>query len=392
MFHRRLIIIFQRTCSLACSTCVFSFIRAQRKCSLCFKDKLQSHFRLLFSAGGMWYHESREATRKAEFSFDERNYEKSFYCAMKPGESLLVDFSSFLLFLIHQNFNQCFSFSAIRIGKVFGLFPIEIDSKNPNEIRFKWRALKTFFSIIFIIGSFLTTCVVLKSQTEKGPLTASNIVGIIFFSSCCTISILFFKISQRLRLFMVHWTETESFFTCVEYQLPPKSWTLKKRILVCTILYVFLSTLEHVCYQASEIFNLIYAIQVCKPLKIDFAETFIGRHLSFIVEHIPFRYNHFIGFVLEYLNFSYTFFWNFLDLFIILISIGIKFLFEEFNSMLQNYRGLLVNETVWADIRFHYIKICELLKFINNLMGESIVLACFIDGYFILVQLLNITT
>lgn len=287
---------------------------------------------------------------------------------------------------------QSFIFSAIRVGKVFGLFPIEIDSKNPSKISFKWRSWKTFFSIIFVIGSFLTASFVLKGQMEKGPLTASNIVGIIFYSSCCTISILFFKISQRWKLLMVEWTETESFLTCDEYELPPKSWTLKKRVLICTALYIFLSTLEHVFYQASEIFNQIYAYEVCETLNKNYVQHFIERHLSFIFAHMPFRYNHLIGFLFEYLNYSYTFFWNYVDLFIILISIGIKFLFEKFNWRLQCYRGMVVNETVWADIRFHYVKICELLNYTNNVMGEIIVISCFVDGYFFLVQLLNITT
>lgn len=54
-------------------------------------------------------------------------------------------------------------------------------------------------------------------------------------------------------------------------------------------------------------------------------------------------------------------------------------------------KGLLVNEDVWAEIRYHYVQVYELLHFINTIIGEMLLFACFIDGYFILVQLLNIT-
>lgn len=150
--------------------------------------------------------------------------------------------------------------------------------------------------------------------------------------------------------------------------------------------------LEHVLYQAIEIHKLVYDLEVCKPPDVNFAEVFITRHLKFIIENLPFRYNKLIGFVLEFLNYSYTFFWNFLDLFIILTSFGISFLFEKLNNRLNNLKGLLLNEQRWEEIRFHYVKICELLNSINDKMGEIIAIACFIDGYFILVQLLNITT
>lgn len=99
-----------------------------------------------------------------------------------------------------------------------------------------------------------------------------------------------------------------------------------------------------------------------------------------------------IGFALEYLNFSYTFFWNFLDLLIILISIGIAYLFEKINWRLQNIKRLMVDESVWEEIRVHHVQVTELLNFINGVMGAIIIVAYFIDGYFILLQLLNITT
>jgi gustatory receptor len=191
---------------------------------------------------------------------------------------------------------------------------------------------------------------------------------------------------------MVKWIETESYFSYKDYPMPPESWILKKRIFFSTVLYLFVSTLEHVFYHLSEIYKYVYDVQMCKPEGINLVEAYVFRHLSFIIKHLPFSYNHFIGVGLEYLNFSYTFYWNFLDLFIILISIGMSFLFEKVNWRLQNYKGLLVNQDVWAEIRFHYVKVCELLQICNNKMGAIITIACFIDGYFILVQLLNITT
>lgn len=238
----------------------------------------------------------------------------------------------------------------------------------------------------------MTTSFVLKSQVMQGPLTASNIVGIIFFASCSLISMCFFKIAQNLRKILVQWTHTEAFLSTEDYPLPPNTWKLKKKIFFATFFYLACSNLEHFCYLMSEAVTLAYAFQFCKYSETNYVEIFIHRHLKFSFDNISLRYNHFIGFFLEYLNFSYTLYWSFLDLFIILISIGINFLYKKLHFRMVCMKGLLVNEKIWAEIRFHYVKVCELLQFINGQIGAIIIISSFVDGYFILVQLLNITT
>lgn len=272
------------------------------------------------------------------------------------------------------------------------MFPIDISSKNPQKIIFKWISLRTFFALIFVAGSSITTLAVLKHQMSLGPLTASNIRGVLFFTSCAIICILFFRFSLNFKTIATFWMKTESLFSVINYQFPRASWLLQKKILFCTVFYLTLSTIEHFLFLASEIYKLNHELQFCNKTDVDTVEIFINRHLSFVVKVLPFRYNNFVGLFLEYLNFSYTFFWNFLDLFIILISIGIAFLFEKINCRLSELKGLFVNEDVWAEIRCHHAQVCQLLELINASIGEMLMLACCIDGYFILLQLLNITT
>lgn len=194
-------------------------------------------------------------------------------------------------------------------------------------------------------------------------------------------------------MLMINWMNVEALFLSDEYKLPNSRWSLRKRLLVCTIVYLTFSLLEHAWFLTSDIYKLVKELDVCnKTNSIEFVEYFISRHLEFVIENLPIRYNHFVGFAIEYLNFSYTFYWNFLDLFIILISIGIAFLFEKLNSRLQSYRGQRVDESVWAEVRFHYVEILELLQLVNENLNVMIFLACFIDGYFVLSQLINITT
>lgn len=245
--------------------------------------------------------------------------------------------------------------------------------------------------MIFVFGSSFSATMVFKEQVAAGPITASNIVGVIFFSSCGASCILFFKVAQNFQQLMVKWALTELNFSSLDYKLPTKSWPLRRRLVVVTIVYLGMSTLEHLLYLATEIRKQFYDAEICKPKDVDMLRVFIFQHLPFIFKNIPIKYNHLLGFFFEYLNISYTFFWNFLDLFIILVSIGIAFLFEKINRRVGNFKSLIINVNVWAEIRVHHVQVCELLKYVNVSMGTLLSLSCFIDGYFMLVQLLNIT-
>lgn len=254
--------------------------------------------------------------------------------------------------------------------------------------------------MLTVCTSAITSFYFLRHQTSEGPLTPRNIIGVVFFSSCFYIAvgqivlndfmniilvllqIMFFNITMKWKMLMITWMKTESFLMSDNYELPASKLSLKRRVLICATIYWILSFLEHVFYQSSEMYRLYKEIEVCNSTHTNLAEIFITRHLSFIFKYLPFGYNHILGVALEYLNVSYTFYWNFLDLFIILLSIGIAFLYEKINFRLKSMRGLSVNDSLWEEIRFHHVQISELTKIVNENINEMIITSCFIDGYF----------
>lgn len=190
---------------------------------------------------------------------------------------------------------------------------------------------------------------------------------------------------------MVLWMKTESLLVKDEYQLPKSKWSLKKRMLIFTITYLTLAIVEHVCYQTSEVNLFLFEVAACNRTDYDLVGAYITKHFNNIITELPFRYNNVLGIFLEYLNFSYTFSWNFLNLFIILNSIGIAFLYEQVYQKSQNFKGLLVSEQTWAEIRYQHVQVSELFQIVNMNLNEMLLVACFNDGYFILSQMINIT-
>ena len=90
------------------------------------------------------------------------------------------------------------------------------------------------------------------------------------------------------------------------------------------------------------------------------------------------------------MNFTLTFCWNYMDIFIVVISIGLVTRFSQINYRLEAMYGKGISSVVWHEVRTHYVQICELLEFVDENLATIIILACANDLYFICIQLLNI--
>lgn len=208
---------------------------------------------------------------------------------------------------VQDNHLLSFTYVAIFFAQLFGLFPIDLKPKDPTKLTFKWKSFRSFFSLLTIFTSASTSIFVLHDQITAGPLSARNVIGFIFFSSCCYIAVMMFRTSMKWRTLMVQWMKTESIFTCKSYA-PPKSswchsWPLRRRLLVTSIVYITLAIIEHLWSVTSGLNKIHQELIICnKTTDVDYAELFILMHLNSVLKRMPFKYNHFIGTLLEYYN------------------------------------------------------------------------------------------
>lgn len=336
----------------------------------------------------MWHYKKKKKNVAKFFNFNALNYNNSFYKAIKPGDYIR---SEIMFFMASWN-----NFTAISFAQLFGLFPIDIKPENPAKLDFKWKSIRSLFSLFTILSSATTSLFVLSDQISAGSLSVRNVIGFIFFSSCSYIAILMFRISIKLKAIMIHWMKIEATLKNDACKQPKSSWfrnwTLKRRLLVWTIVYITLAIIEHLWSIASGLYKIHQEVIICKKsTDVDYVKLFVMMHINSVLRRLPYNYNHFMGFFLEYLNFSYTFYWNFLDLFIILTSLGLAHQYETINLRLETFRGLFLDESVWAEIRYQHVQVSELTQFVNSNINEMLIVACFNDGYFILSQMTNIT-
>ena len=114
-------------------------------------------------------------------------------------------------------------------------------------------------------------------------------------------------------------------------------WPMKKKMRIISVVLLTLALAEHLIYFSSFLYDRYKQAQMC-DLKIgDIAGYIITTQMSHVFTEVPF--NLITAVLFEYMNISFTFGWNFMDLFIILVSVGIAYRFQQLNERLEYFHG-----------------------------------------------------
>jgi hypothetical protein len=184
-----------------------------------------------------------------------------------------------------------------------------------------------------------------------------------------------------------YWSEIETVFLEDKYALPPTRWTLKKQTTIISIFLIVASLIEHGLSVSSGLYGAYFIKKKCN-IEENLASYFMENYLNTFVRHVHF--NALTAVYFEYVNISLTFYWNFIDIFLILIGNAIAYRFDQINDRMGFFRGRMISDQVWYDLRKHYTKLDELTHFINEHFGFFLIMACLNGAYFVLIQLLNI--
>jgi gustatory receptor len=309
------------------------------------------------------------------------HFDDSFRFALKPGEFFKTQF-------LNKKFQGFFfPFSALLISQLFGFFPYQnLISNDISKIRFKRSSLRYFYSRVLILNSLTHSILNAYKHISTGPLKPSNFNGVIFYASSTAYCILFHQIDWKY--FFVQWSEHENCFLNEKYKHPPSTWTLKQKIHACTLIGFFGFIVNQICFFASKTQKVLYVASVCEWTNHNFFQDFVVEHLDHVFNLIP--YHPLLGILTELGNFATTFYWNLPDIFIMLVSIGISYRFEQINKRIDYLRGRVACEERWNEIRMDYVKVCELLKVVDKALGKIILLVSLNNSYLTLIQLLNI--
>ncbi|XP_075163266.1 gustatory receptor for sugar taste 64a-like [Haematobia irritans] len=276
------------------------------------------------------------------------------------------------------------------LGQCCSALPVQgVLESNPKNMKFSLASWQVLVTVAFMGTSSVLTLSTLKNLLKIG-ISAKNFVGLAFFG-CVQFSCLLFAIlAPRWPKLMRHWYRIEMLFRRRPYVIPKRN--LAYRIRLSAGVIIFLSVVEHGLYLCSVIISYRRSKEICAPVYnttvvISFND-FIFRNYDYVFQIMP--RNIYVGIGILIANGLCTFLWNYMDLFIMMVSKGIAYRFEQVTTRINKLANKDVSQSVFIEIREHYVKLCELLEVVDENLSGLILLSCINNLYFVCYQLLNV--
>lgn len=169
----------------------------------------------------------------------------------------------------------------------------------------------------------------------------------------------------------------EIIFLSGQYKHPPQQMTLKQKVQICFWIGFFSFILNHPVLWFNNPKDYLY-------------EWCMQSYCRWWSHWDILPYNHPFGIIAEFFNFVISFDWTFPDIFIMLLSIGISYRFQQINKRIEYFTSRIVSNNKWNEVRLHYTEVCDLVKFVDKTFEKLILLAALNNSYLILVQTLHV--
>ncbi|EDW73451.1 uncharacterized protein Dwil_GK17552 [Drosophila willistoni] len=278
------------------------------------------------------------------------------------------------------------------LAQCFAIMPLTgVWEANPKRIRFAFKSIQMMFTIIFMVFSSILTLGTLKHLLKIG-VNAKNFVGLVFFACVQSACIIFIDLARHWPPVIRYWTRTEMVFTRPPYEIPKTN--LASRIRLAALIIIAMSIGEHALYLTSAIISYTKRRHICaltdnRTSSVVTFDAYMEENYSYVFQIVP--YSPFIAVYVLLINGICTFIWNYMDLFIMMISKGLAYRFEQISTRIRKLESeQMIPESTFIEIREHYVKMCEILERVDNVMSSLILLSCVNNLYFVCYQLLNV--
>ncbi|XP_014475219.1 PREDICTED: gustatory receptor for sugar taste 64f-like isoform X7 [Dinoponera quadriceps] len=253
--------------------------------------------------------------------------------------------------------------------------------------RFTWRSLKILYSGVIFLGVFMLTVFNVLWMFTTG-VNSSRMTTFAFYATTLVTAVLFVQLARQWPCLALTWEKLEREFTSRHRRV--SRTTLATRFKIVTTVVMLLASVEHVFAILSTYSSAIE----CATSRgyTDIIGTYFQAQFPQVFSMIS--YSLWKGILMDIVNVLSTFSWNFVDLFLILISIALVDQFKQLNSRLNSIRGkhnFLVKampEWWWAEARNDYNHLATLTRKVDSQISSIVLLSFATNLYFICIQLL----
>ncbi|XP_023290777.1 gustatory receptor 5a for trehalose [Orussus abietinus] len=270
----------------------------------------------------------------------------------------------------------------IIMAQCFSVLPVSgINSPDPSNLKFTWRSPRILYcGISFLSASLMTIfCVIHLARTD---ITSTKTTSAVFFGTSCMTTLLFLQLATRWPSFVLAWNKFERERTSPR-NVSRISLALRFRIL--TVVIMGLAFVEHTLSILSGYSSAVECVAVRGDS--DILSVYFESQFPQVFTRTP--YAHWKGAVVLMLNILSTFSWNFMDLFLILISVALTDQFRQLNRRLDLTKEKIMSDRWWSEARTDYNRLAILSRLVDSNVSEIVLLSFANNLYFICIQLLN---
>lgn len=312
-----------------------------------------------------WLRKTRKCRDLSKVDFIREDYKN-----IKPP-SFASEIHSF-----NTSFVDCFR-PILCVIQLAGLLPI-----NCRDNRFSiWSIKYLYSSIIALLLLGLSLCSLAEGVSLNFEF--DKIIEFMFYFIDFLVVVLFQLLGHHWRNILTVWSDFERTLNTNE-QLLRRRFSLR----VAFQLIILVGT---VMTLVTEILGLIAGLEksgqcsnepsekVHRYFKVQFSEIFS------IIE-----YSFWMGIILQLFKFICTFIRMFLDVFLMLISLGLCRLIDRLNLQFSSARSnRVINDDLWIRYKDQYLRFMELVAFVDSRIGYVTIICFLSDLYLICVRLLK---
>ncbi|EDV50088.2 gustatory receptor for sugar taste 61a [Drosophila erecta] len=275
------------------------------------------------------------------------------------------------------------------VAQFFGIMPLaNIRSRDPQDVKFKVRSVGLAVTGLFLLLGGIKTLVGANILFTAG-LNAKNMVGLVFLIVGLVNWLNFVGFARSWSHIMLPWSSLDILMLLPPYKRCKRS--LRSKVNFTALCVGVLALGDHMLYYASGYCSYSTHILQCHTnhSRITFA-FYLEKEFADIMFIMPCNiFTICYGF---WINGALTFLWNFLDVFIVMTSIGLAQRFQQFADRVGALEGRQVPEALWYDIRRDHIRLCELASLVESSMSSIVFVSCANNVYVICNQALAIFT
>uniref|UniRef100_A0A1I8QER6 Gustatory receptor n=1 Tax=Stomoxys calcitrans TaxID=35570 RepID=A0A1I8QER6_STOCA len=266
------------------------------------------------------------------------------------------------------------------IAQCFCLMPVRgIRSHSAKGLNFRWLSFRTAYCLVYMLSTIVDTLLTLNMVRYK-KLDVRNIEPLVFHITILFASIGFLRLASKWPKLMRSWQQ-------VEKQLPAfRSWQereeLAKRIKTVTFVLITVSLTEHLLSTISAIHFANYCPATKDPIESYFLN--VVSQIFFIFDYSPW-----LAWLGKIQNVLMTFGWTYMDVFVLIIGIGLSSMLKRVGHHLESYVGQPMPESHWREARRQYMLICDLIEEVDEAVSGITMLSFANNLYFVCIQCLK---